>query len=173
MELRDHDGDSSKSDEIIEQWMPGLATDRRVTMATEVSYSLPHSEISRFPTLFDTLEEQVLNDGPIKSFGISMTTLEEVFFSFSNDVKLALKNSEGEINLIEPDDEKAICRSKCRVFTAFCCLRAKRLRRSVMYTFLILVVPSLLTAAGLAGLKQLDKTHVDMSDPLCKSVVVK
>ena len=133
-------------------------------MATEVSYSLPHSEVARFPALFATLEEQVLKNESIKSFGICMTTLEEVFFSFSSDEAAAVKKSDNEVNLIE-HNEKQIHRSACKIFGAFCWLRAKRLRRSVMYTFLILVVPSLLTAAGLAGLRQLDKHSVDMSSP--------
>lgn len=48
----------------------------------ELSYVLPRQEVSSFPTLFSKLESLV-NDGEanvmgFSSYGVSMTTLEEV-----------------------------------------------------------------------------------------------
>eukprot|EP00043_Microstomoeca_roanoka_P002430 m.38349 g.38349 ORF g.38349 m.38349 type:complete len:1691 (-) comp11480_c1_seq1:2027-7099(-) len=68
------------------------ATQEEGESSTEVSYALPHSETRRFGALFGqlTTEKQQLG---LRSFGVSMTTLEEVF------VRLHQLEEEAEIAL--------------------------------------------------------------------------
>jgi hypothetical protein len=48
-------------------------------VANEVKYSLPHSEVDKFPSLFAEFEDHIDKKvGTIRSYGVSMTTLEEV-----------------------------------------------------------------------------------------------
>ncbi|RUS70602.1 hypothetical protein EGW08_021637, partial [Elysia chlorotica] len=44
----------------------------------EISYTVPLSDVDKFSTLFEMLDEQANTMG-LKSYGVSMTTLEEVF----------------------------------------------------------------------------------------------
>jgi len=48
-------------------------------ISNEIKYALPHSETKNFSQLFRDIESRIVQTGsPIRSYGVSMTTLEEV-----------------------------------------------------------------------------------------------
>lgn len=47
-------------------------------VSAEVAFQLPMSTVSKFPALFDSLDSK-LTTLKVTSYGISITTLEEVF----------------------------------------------------------------------------------------------
>ena len=78
IELKDRNSSTATCDELMEQWIPSALNSKKV-VANEVKYSLPHSEVANFPPLFAEFEEKIAKKlGSIRSYGVSMTTLEEV-----------------------------------------------------------------------------------------------
>ena len=66
---------------------------KKVTdVGMELSFILPSSEVSKFSDLFDDLE-RLKEDLGVASFGISITTMEEVFLKVGEDTDKALKFS--------------------------------------------------------------------------------
>ena len=53
----------------------------------EVSFVLPRDQVSKFPTLFQQVEKEITSEGSlgISSYGVSMTTLEEVFLHLGEE----------------------------------------------------------------------------------------
>ena len=51
------------------------------SVGTEITYSLPQSETSKFELLFQTIEQNMEKLGVV-NYGISVTTIEEVFLRF-------------------------------------------------------------------------------------------
>lgn len=80
---------SNDSDVIVEKWIPMALMSRKI-IANEVKYALPHSEVSNFPELFSDFE-RIIEKGTtnINSYGISMTTLADVFIKISNDMEIS------------------------------------------------------------------------------------
>ncbi|CAL1534216.1 unnamed protein product [Lymnaea stagnalis] len=64
----------------------------------ELAYTVPLCDVSNFSTLFEQLDENAADLG-IKSYGVSMTTLEEVFLNLEADEAVEAEEEEsGEIN---------------------------------------------------------------------------
>ncbi|RWS12308.1 hypothetical protein B4U79_09945 [Dinothrombium tinctorium] len=54
----------------------------------EVSYMLPHAEVSKFHSLFTKIESFMNSaEAKVRSYGISMTTLEEVFLKLGEETR--------------------------------------------------------------------------------------
>ena len=68
--------DSSKIEQLIKNLVP--KAEQVTDVGAELSYILPSSATSSFPELFDRLETERKALG-IVSFGVSVTTMEEVF----------------------------------------------------------------------------------------------
>ncbi len=62
---------------------------------TDVTYSLPLTEVEKFSDLFEQLEArpEALN---VKSFGVTLTTLEEVFLKLAGEEKDKEENAHHE-----------------------------------------------------------------------------
>lgn len=76
--------DPSRVENAVKSVVPGA--EQATDVGAELSYILPSSFIPSFPELFDTLEAQKTSLG-ILSFGISVTTMEEVFMKVGRDVE--------------------------------------------------------------------------------------
>ncbi|XP_031243974.1 ATP-binding cassette sub-family A member 3-like isoform X2 [Mastomys coucha] len=81
------DSDDEKISQLIMDYIPTAKMETNV--AAELSFILPKEHTHRFAELFTDLEERQEELG-ISGFGVSMTTMEEVFFRVSNleDLKL-------------------------------------------------------------------------------------
>jgi len=78
IELKDRNTPTTLCDQFIERWIPSALLSKKV-VANEVKYSLPHSEVANFPPLFAEFEDHIEKEsGTIRSYDVSMTTLEEV-----------------------------------------------------------------------------------------------
>ena len=74
--VKDNSCDSSQVKNLVKSLVP--AAEQITDVGAEISYILPSSSTPSFPQLFDTLEAEKTALG-IVSFGISVTTMEEVF----------------------------------------------------------------------------------------------
>ncbi|ODM93723.1 ATP-binding cassette sub-family A member 5 [Orchesella cincta] len=158
-------------DTIVEKWAPDALGSKKV-IGKEIKYCLPHSDVNVFAELFSDLETlMAAQDSPFKSYGVSMTTLEEVFLKISSDTweerhntsPSSATNTNGlnddrsenengtigeECNLIPDQSEMNI--SLVDSMKALCLVRIRRLIRSPQSMFFMIVMPSLLVAVGLA-----------------------
>ncbi|XP_067671428.1 cholesterol transporter ABCA5-like [Haliotis asinina] len=82
------DCDAEKVTSVLSDQVKGIEVKR--SHAKELAFTLPLSEVSTFSNMFSSLEQKV--DGTtqaeklgIKSYGVSMTTLEEVFLKLGED----------------------------------------------------------------------------------------
>ncbi|GAB6030175.1 hypothetical protein CHUAL_005851 [Chamberlinius hualienensis] len=82
--------DEQKASELVHSFIPHSEKVRN--NATELAFMLPFSQVHKFPSLLSSLDEEVGKNnggaGPsvgIKSYGMSMTTLEEVFLKLCNN----------------------------------------------------------------------------------------
>ncbi|KAL3876747.1 hypothetical protein ACJMK2_034544 [Sinanodonta woodiana] len=107
--------DLEKIKELVTSIVPGAEVDR--VHGKELNITLPHAEVSRFSELFSTLERTNLNSTTVAEelgivdYGVSMTTLEEVFLKLEHEQdcdlsKLLKKNGateqEAESNILIP-----------------------------------------------------------------------
>ncbi|XP_038957106.1 phospholipid-transporting ATPase ABCA3 isoform X5 [Rattus norvegicus] len=81
------DSDDGKISQLIKNYIP--TAEMETNVAAELSFILPKEHTHRFAELFTDLEERQEELG-ISGFGVSMTTMDEVFFKVSNlaDLKL-------------------------------------------------------------------------------------
>ena len=64
---------------IIDLIMKGVPNGKLLSnVSAEIKFELPMSSVEKFPSLFDTLDSK-LKELKVISYGISITTLEEVF----------------------------------------------------------------------------------------------
>ena len=88
------EADLSAIRDLIESHVPG-ATENRL-FGRELSYVLPRSQLDKFPDLFAAMERnkaETSGDG-IDSYGVSMTTLEEIFLKLGEEEEEAKKLEE-------------------------------------------------------------------------------
>uniref|UniRef100_T1IGZ9 ABC transporter domain-containing protein n=1 Tax=Strigamia maritima TaxID=126957 RepID=T1IGZ9_STRMM len=87
---------------IIKNSVPKSKLTRQV--GSELTYLLPQESISKFPSLFEILESKKETLG-IASFGVSMTTMEDVFFGVGEvNVVAKRKNRFSSHDQSLPDD---------------------------------------------------------------------
>ena len=80
----------SEIESLVNSFIPSA---KKVTdIGMELSFILPLTEACVFPDLFDEIEDNKETLG-IASFGISITTMEEVFLKVGEDLDKALKSS--------------------------------------------------------------------------------
>eukprot|EP00457_Paulinella_chromatophora_P000735 gb/GEZN01000735.1/.p1 GENE.gb/GEZN01000735.1/~~gb/GEZN01000735.1/.p1 ORF type:complete len:1181 (-),score=199.45 gb/GEZN01000735.1/:231-3473(-) len=106
--------------ELVQSFVPKASVLSDV--AGEVSYRLPFSASGQFPALFDAMDADVKQDATrptrlnIKNFGISVTTLEEVFLRVANEETLTQEERIEEIKAIKA--VRQISRSKSEELSA-------------------------------------------------------
>ena len=71
--------------EKVQEAVPGAEQAR--LFGREVSFVLPRDQVSKFPALFHQVEDEIANQGSlgVSSYGVSMTTLEEVFLHLGEE----------------------------------------------------------------------------------------
>ena len=74
--VKDISCDSSRIEQLVKSFVP--EAERVTDVGAELSFILPSSSTPSFPNLFDKLEADKTDLG-IQSFGVSITTMEEVF----------------------------------------------------------------------------------------------
>ena len=62
-------------------------------VASEIAFQIPTKDASKFKTFFSSFDAQ-MNDFGIESYGISITTLEEVFLKINKEFKINIRNSD-------------------------------------------------------------------------------
>ncbi|CAG7816037.1 unnamed protein product [Allacma fusca] len=170
VEMNDRYLDTSISDSIIEKWIPDALSSKKV-IAHEIKYSLPHSETSKFAGIFAEFEREIAKGATLNSYGVSMTTLEEVFLKISNDMDLSDSNDlyantdSSEQNLIE--NVGKVTTSFAAILLALFLMRFRRLMRSPQSVFFMVVMPIIMAAIGLVLLKISINTtdSLDFSSP--------
>lgn len=88
--------------QMIKEHIPNAERTRR--HGHELSFVLPHDSVGKFPPLFEQIETEIkstTSDFGIKNYGVSMTTLEEVFLyleqsQHNNAGKLAVELLKGQ-----------------------------------------------------------------------------
>jgi len=78
--------ESDANMDAITSTVTGAVQDSKVlsNVSGEVAFALPMEEVPKFPAMLATLESTMQKIG-VKSFGISMTTLEEIFLRIGHD----------------------------------------------------------------------------------------
>ena len=140
-----------------------------------------------FQLVFADFESAIQTGNSFKSYGVSLTTLEDVFLSISNDVEplvdgdspknhtitVESTNHSGEKNLIEDFGDVHI--SKWATLCSLSKLRMYRLMRSPQSVFFMLLLPLILVACALEILKINKKLETNpfivLSDPSSKSII--
>ena len=152
---------------LIQNYVPKAVVHSDV--GAELSFSLPFESTSQFSALFKALDDQ-LNSLGYTSYGISCTTLEEVFLSLAHGVQKSAKTPVVELEspvTVPNDDETADARmlsmKRKETRTTFAKGKAllkvqlKRLlwkrwlnyRRTVKSVFMQLLVPCLMVVLAL------------------------
>jgi hypothetical protein len=95
--------------DLIESCVPGAEQSR--LFGRELSYVLPRDQINKFPGLFANIESDISKSSGggseglgINSYGVSMTTLEEIFLRLGEEEEM--KKEEEELQEIEKKDKK-------------------------------------------------------------------
>ncbi|XP_054155382.1 cholesterol transporter ABCA5-like [Oppia nitens] len=136
--------------QLIESNIPKAQFDRFTT--SEVYYILPPSETHLFPQLFEALEQNITQpDGFIQSFGISMTTLEEVFLKIGEEIETEHQNNRQQYNGVDPTEQLKLESlitdihdlrpNFWQTFKAFLRLRLLIFIRNPMHVIPIIVLP--------------------------------
>ncbi|PVD38360.1 hypothetical protein C0Q70_00974 [Pomacea canaliculata] len=99
--VKEQDYDEERVLQMLKSHVSGVTFKR--SHGKEVAYIIPHSEVSKFPKLFKSLEESkdnktIAQSLGISSYGVSMPTLEEVFLKLEEDTEENNKTIEGSQN---------------------------------------------------------------------------
>lgn len=91
--LNENFHDTEAIRQLVSSYIPEAQVSRH--FGRELSYVLPREQVATFPTLFAKLEELVstgkASEMGYESYGVSMTTLEEVFLKLGEEAELAEK----------------------------------------------------------------------------------
>lgn len=83
--VKNGDCDSNNVTNLLRQYIPGINVQEDI--ASELAYALPDEYVDKFEKMFEKLEENQENL-KLDSFGVSLTTLEEVFLRVGADSNL-------------------------------------------------------------------------------------
>lgn len=103
--LKKTDSDPEKIEEVVSHSVPGA--DLKSSVASLMTFSLPEGKRELFPNLFAKLQENRHNLG-VESFGVSITTLEEVFLRVG---EIALEEAGKNEDCLSEMSEKSECSS--------------------------------------------------------------
>lgn len=74
--------DSGKVTQMLQKFLPDLEIESE--SESEIFYRLPEDQVHRFQEIFSNLEEYE-DDLKLRSYGVSLTTMEEIFMKFGTD----------------------------------------------------------------------------------------
>lgn len=80
--VKDEECKSHKVTELLEKYIPDIEIESDI--GTELSYQLPESQVGFFEQMFSDLENQ-RESLHLGGYGVSLTTLEEVFLKIGSD----------------------------------------------------------------------------------------
>jgi len=142
--------------ELIKKYVAG--SELSMQAGTELMFQLPFVEQEKYKSLFTELDE-TLDDYGIRSYGVSITTLEDVFMRVGEGDGTKVKHWK-ETSYIrtaaaesEPTDFKSMIRDQATwsdQLKLMCVTKIKELKRSVTTIFFTLAIPMMIILAGLA-----------------------
>jgi len=99
------------------------------TAGSEISFQVPHSQNSCFAKLLSSLESMKREGGYVEDYGLSSTTLEEVFMKVAEEDHDQDQDQENELNrdqddIDETEDIRAFCEVQVEQVTATAQLHA-------------------------------------------------
>ncbi|KAL4218252.1 ATP-binding cassette sub- A member 5 [Mactra antiquata] len=179
----DSNCDPARVDNFVSNIIEGSETNR--SHGKELDITLPHNQVNKFADLFSKLEDKTTSESlGVKNFGVSMTTLEEVFLKLEEDVDVDLqeinleqKSSDKDgllpknFNKYGPDADETMASEKnpsdtvvCvegsklfwQRFRALALIRLQKFRRSVQSIVMQLILPVILLVIGLVLAKTLN-----------------
>lgn len=153
------------------------------SLDTEICFNLPNAEISKFPDLFEALEAEKQKLG-LESFGISCTTMEEVFLRVGDDGlpegheteglddnEFLLGNARVTEDGIGIDSEKEIgCALWMQQFRALFYKRYINAKRSLIGTLLGVGIPVILILIGLLVAKFVPESEFEKVIASCRTI---
>ncbi|XP_059079473.1 cholesterol transporter ABCA5-like isoform X1 [Tigriopus californicus] len=90
-------GNISEIRELVKRFMPDAEQNR--LFGRELSFILPRDDVDKFPDLFSAIESDIdKNLSGISSYGVSMTTLEEIFLKLGEEEKAKKEVDELEMS---------------------------------------------------------------------------
>lgn len=92
--VKNENCDSSVVTNVLREYIPNIEIDSEI--GSELSYDLPAEFVDRFEKMFQVLEEEQ-SALKLGSFGVSLTTLEEVFMKVGTDSSQSDEVSNGHI----------------------------------------------------------------------------
>ncbi|XP_025412978.1 ABC transporter A family member 1-like isoform X2 [Sipha flava] len=153
---------------MIKEHVPNAERARR--HGYELSFVLPHDSVSKFPPLFGQIETEIKSKTSsmgIENYGVSMTTLEEVFLyleqgQHENAGKLAIEllkgppttdlNSRGSINSIHNVTVRSSIvydPTNWSTIVALLKMRTKRVLRDIHKLYVMILLPIVFLATGI------------------------
>ena len=87
--VKDVSCNSSRVEQLVKSFVP--EAEQVTDVGAELSFILPSSSTPSFPDLFDKMEASKTDLG-IQSFGVSITTMEEVFMKVGEGTDEALED---------------------------------------------------------------------------------
>ncbi|CAN7984948.1 unnamed protein product, partial [Ixodes hexagonus] len=162
--------DKAKITELIQKFVPHISVYR--TTSTEIAFILPMDSTYNFASLFNSIETAI-TDGTlgIKSYGISMTTLEEVFLKMGEvekpedmhlrDIHQHYQRELEEMELLRTNNESlpitSVAPSALQAFLAF--FKAPQVRmllflRAPMHAVPLVVLPVFMVALSYSFLSR-------------------
>ena len=142
----------------------------------ELMYALPQTDVSLFPELFRALDlfkqRTSTQQSGVKSYGVSMTSLEEVFFKIGEEhhenqaeVELEMENQSGKMPISPMLDSANALRFQR--FASILWLRMKMVFSNWVSMIFIFLVPILMTILGgyLLTLLDEDPTGITQEGP--------
>lgn len=96
--VKNENCDSSAVTNILRQYIPNIEIDSEI--GSELSYDLPAEFVDRFEKMFQVLEEEQ-SALKLGSFGVSLTSLEEVFMKVGADSTQSDEVSNGHSSVVQ------------------------------------------------------------------------
>lgn len=130
--------------EYLQKYVPEAKLERIST--TEASYVLPIKSVDSFPNLFKGLENDTIEGCNVKDFGVSMTSLEEVFLNLADDVEadVTASNSNNKYETFCNEsqfDEYECSPSFCQSYISFLKLRLAIFFQNKSNFFTVIIMP--------------------------------
>lgn len=108
---------SEKITHLLQRYIPDVQVDGDI--GTELSYKLSEAHSSVFHRMFRELEDRSVELG-VDSYGISLTTMEEVFMKVGSDPSREthdLVGINGNDNLLDIENSAYGSKEECKFFT--------------------------------------------------------
>lgn len=99
---KDENCNANAVTDVLREYLPDIRVENEND--TEVFYELPDNKVHMFKNIFKDLEDNE-KQLKLKSFGVSLTTLEEIFLKVSKGSVNASESANGQSNLVNGENE--------------------------------------------------------------------